>query len=328
MRYLNQALVVAIICDGISTQISYAQLPDPNAVVTKLRDQAVNICSNPSQYGYTVQAGGRVQGSIQTSKIVKLFSGASGSADIGGAATRYQGIAQAQLPGALQTSDTCRIEALKIFKDIYFHAQRDVAAKPTVPLRTPSPETSKSSDLRRLHNHSSSADETPNHDGAANHTPPQDSPSRLVGFDDSHAIQEGTPADGHAYKYTPLGCDWRASKFGFFDCRIWIEADGDLMISRLTNRPRLEMADGSVVRAVSVELTSDTTGPGYKGKLLGGFNFNDLTSKGLPIDRDVGQKSVLLQIDFPTLDVGNARAVIFSLGAGDTAKRISIVPPS
>lgn len=164
-------------------------------------------------------------------------------------------------------------------------------------------------------------------EAATGSLPPQTSPSKLYAYDDTHSVREGDPVEGHAYKYTPLGCDWRATRFGRISCSMWIEADNDLMVSRVTNRPQLEMADGSFVPAQFVALTSDTTGEGLKGKLIADFYFSDPRSKGLPIDAQLARSSVLLHIGFPTLEVANARAVLFSIGAGDKVKRISIVQP-
>lgn len=112
-------------------------------------------------------------------------------------------------------------------------------------------------------------------EAATGASPPQASPSKLYAYDDTHGVRTGDPVEGHAYKYTPLGCDWRAARFGRIACSMWIEADNDLMISRMTNRPQLEMADGSFVPAQFVALTSDTTGEGLNGKLLADFYFSD-----------------------------------------------------
>ena len=154
-----------------------------------------------------------------------------------------------------------------------------------------------------------------------------ESPSKLYGYNSTHRVREGVPADGKSYKYTPLGCDWRLTITGDFLCSIWIEADGDLQMSRMTNRPRLEMADGGLVPAATVSLTSDETGPGYEGKELRSFDFSNNTLKGLFVEAELARKSFLLQIRFPTKDVVHARAVLFSLGANDQIKRIQIIPP-
>ena len=153
-----------------------------------------------------------------------------------------------------------------------------------------------------------------------------ESPSKLHAYDLNHRVEEGIPAEGQSYKYTPFGCDWRATTAGEFICSIWIEADSDLLLSRMTNQPRLEMSSGKLIPATSVDLTTDTTGRGYQGTVIGSYNFLNSTVKGFLIEARLARKSILLQIHFPTTDIANACAVLFSLGANDPIKRIQIVP--
>jgi hypothetical protein len=155
---------------------------------------------------------------------------------------------------------------------------------------------------------------------------PEPSPSKLYAYDATHAAQEGVPAAGKGYKYTAFGCDWRAASLGRLYCSIWIAADGALTMSRVMNRPRLEMADGDPVPADLVELTSDTTGKGYKGKLLSSLDFRDSRSQEMSVAPQPGGSPSLMIISFPTKDVAKARAVLFQLGVADAQKRLSIVP--
>jgi hypothetical protein len=153
-----------------------------------------------------------------------------------------------------------------------------------------------------------------------------ESPSKLHAYDSTNPVKEGIPAEGQSYKYTPFGCDWRATTAGEFVCSIWIEADSDLLLSRMTNQPRLEMSNGKLISAASVDFTSDTTGRGYQGTVIGSYDFSNTAVKGFQIEARLARKSVLLQIHFPTTDVANTRAILFSLGANDQIKRIPIVP--